>query len=448
TSKNGSEFDNNSAEYLAKIEVKDRIEDLESKYGSYECIVKPRENYTLVIFQPENMEYNNSYEVVLVYVKNEGIIKVETETVTPGIITPESPKPIQINGIKIVKVNERGDVKVNYQRIIDLALMDSEVREIVEFLERRYGKVYPKVEAFNPYSDTSAMVHFSIDIDPQKIEKIKKEPVAFPTEPRGFFCWVNLTTGKVEKIIRAYKADRLIDIVLTDKVARSKLETLKEKHGNVSVVFAMSPDEPDIVELIFRPDYNPHEERTEELYGILCVVDMETKKVVKIKEFNISPISVPTPSQNSLLEPKLRLYLNNDKEEFVHEFVQGERIRIFLENIGNETIPLPNPPWEVIVLPMIDAEIESKLHCSPEESVYAKFPKIYPDMYNISNALIYKPKVEQTAVLIHPNETLTWTWDQRLNDGGLLKPGHYQVVLRGLDVKCVEQTIFYVLPKQ
>ena len=31
TSKNGSEFDNNSAEYLAKIEVKDRIEDLESK---------------------------------------------------------------------------------------------------------------------------------------------------------------------------------------------------------------------------------------------------------------------------------------------------------------------------------------------------------------------------------------------------------------------------------
>ncbi|OFV67719.1 MAG: membrane or secreted protein [Candidatus Syntrophoarchaeum caldarius] len=178
------------------------------------------------------------------------------------------------------------------------------------------------------------------------------------------------------------------------------------------------------------------------------VVDTETKKVIKIKEFNISPISIPTP-QNSLWAPKLRLYLNNDKEEFVHEFVQGEKIRIFLENIGNETITLPNPaPWEVIVLPMIDAEIESKLHCSPEESVYAKFPKIYPDMYNISNAHTYKPKVEQTAVLIHPNETLTWTWDQRLDDGSLLKPGHYQVVLKGLDVECVEQTIFYVLPKR
>jgi len=101
-----------------------------------------------------------------------------------------------------------------------------------------------------------------------------------------------------------------------------------------------------------------------------------------------------------------------------------KKIRIFLENIGNETITLPNPaPWEVIVLPMIDAEIESKLHCSPEESVYAKFPKIYPDMYNISNALIYKPKVEQTAVLIHPNETLTWTWNQRLNDGAFLSQG-------------------------
>ncbi|MCW3140281.1 MAG: hypothetical protein N2V71_06750 [Methanophagales archaeon] len=90
---------------------------------------------------------------------------------------------------------------------------------------------------------------------------------------------------------------------------------------------------------------------------------------------------------------------------------------------------------------MLDAEIESRLHCSPEESVYAKFPKIYPDMYNITNSLIYKPKVEQTAVLIHPNETLTWTWDQRLDDGSLLKPGHYQVMLRGLDVKRVEQTI-------
>ena len=96
---------------------------------------------------------------------------------------------------------------------------------------------------------------------------------------------------------------------------------------------------------------------------------------------------------------------------------------------------------------MIDAEIESRLHCSPEESVYAKILKIYPDMYNISKALIYRHKVEQTA-LIHPNETLTWTWDQRLDDGSLLKPGHYQVMLRGLDVKRVEQTIFYVLPKQ
>jgi len=64
------------------------------------------------------------------------------------------------------------------------------------------------------------------------------------------------------------------------------------------------------------------------------------------------------------------LYLNNDKEEFVHVFVQGEKIRIFKTSV----------PWEVIVLPMIDAEIESRLHCSPEESIYAKFPKIYHDI--------------------------------------------------------------------
>ena len=202
-------------------------------------------------------------------------------------------------------MNERGDVEVNYQGIIDLALMDSDVREIVEFLEKRYGKVYPEVDAFNPYSDTSAMVNFSIHIDPQKIEKIKKEPIAFSTKPEGFYCWVNLTTGKLEKPIRgAYKEEKVIDIVLTDKEARSKLETLKEKHGDVSVVFAMSPDEPDIVELIFRLDYNPHEERTEELYGILCVVDMETKKVVKVKEFDIPSVPVSTSPQDPSLETK------------------------------------------------------------------------------------------------------------------------------------------------
>ncbi|MCW7072439.1 MAG: hypothetical protein OCU20_00835 [Methanophagales archaeon] len=340
TSKNGSEFDNNSAEYLAKIEVKDRIEDLESKYGSYECIVKPDENYTLVIFQPENKVYNNSYEVVLVFVKNGEIIKVETETVTPSIITPEPPKPIQINGIKIVEVNERGDVEVNYQGIIDLALMDSDVREIVEFLEKRYGKVYPEVDAFNPYSDTSAMVHFSIHIDPQKIEKIKKEPIAFSTKPEGFYCWVNLTTGKLEKPIRgAYKEEKVIDIVLTDKEARSKLETLKEIYGNVRILFVTLSDKPNIVKVRFEPNFNPHEEREEELYGILCVVDIETKKVIQIKKFNISPISISIPQNSSLLRPKLRLYLNDDKEEFV----QGEKIRIFLKNIGNKTITLPNP---------------------------------------------------------------------------------------------------------
>ncbi len=32
--------------------------------------------------------------------------------------------------------------------------------------------------------------------------------------------------------------------MLTEKKEESKLESLKEKHENVSVVFAMSPDEP------------------------------------------------------------------------------------------------------------------------------------------------------------------------------------------------------------
>ncbi len=345
-SNNSSGF-NKSADYLAKVEVKDKIEDLESKYGSYECIVKPRDNYTLVMFQPENMEFNHSYEVILVYVKDEEIIKVETEIVTPRIITPEPPEPIEINGIKIVEVNEHGEVEVNEQGIIDLALMDSEVREIVEFLERRYGKVYPEVEVFNPYSDTSALVHFSIDIDPQKIEEIKREPVAFPTDPIGFSCWVNLTTGKVEKIIRSCKTDRLIDIVLKDESARSKLETLKEKYGKVSIVYATSPDKPDIVELRFRPHFNPHEERTEELYGILCVVDTKAKKLVKIEKFDVPSIPVPTPPPPNLSfrKPELHLYLNNNTENYVHEFVQGEKFRIFLKNTGNETIALSNPPW-------------------------------------------------------------------------------------------------------
>ena len=267
--------------------------------------------------------------------------------------------------------------------------------------------------------------------------------------------WINVSDNDSKNFTIKFDSklssefDEVVDIALADLKVREKIEALEKKFGNLSATVISESD--GTVEVRFIPDFNPHGERKDELYGIFCVIDMETKKVVKIKEFNISPISVPTPPQNpSLWTPKLRLYLNNnDKEEFVHEFVQGEKIRIFLENIGNKTITLPNPaPWEVIALPMIDAEIESKLHCSPEESVYAKFPKIYSDMYNISNALIYKPKVEQTAVLIHPNETLTWTWDQRLNDGSLLKPGHYQVVLKGLNVKCVEQTIFYVLPKR
>ena len=266
--------------------------------------------------------------------------------------------------------------------------------------------------------------------------------------------WINVSDNDSKNFTIKFNSklnsefNKVVDMALADLKVREKVEALEKRFGNISATVISESD--GTVEVRFTPDFNPHGERKDELYGILCVIDMETKKVVKTKEFNISPISVPTPPQNpSLWAPKLRLYLNNDKEEFVHKFVQGERIRIFLENIGNKTITLPNPaPWEVIVLPMTDAEIESKLHCSPEESVYAKFPKIYPDMYNISNALIYKPKVEQTAVLIHPNETLTWTWDQRLNDDSLLKPGHYQVVLKGLNVKCVEQSIFYVLPKR
>ena len=238
--------------------------------------------------------------------------------------------------------------------------------------------------------------------------------------------------------------NKVVDIALADLKVREKVEALEKRFGNISATVISESD--GTVEVRFTPDFNPHGERKDELYGILCVVDMETKKVVKIKEFNISPISVPTPPQNpSLWAPKLRLYLNNDKEEFVHKFVQGERIRIFLENIGNKTITFPNPaPWEVIVLPMVDAEIESRLHSSPEESVYAKFQKIYPDTYNISDALVYKPKVEQTAMLIHPNETLTWTWDQRLDDGSLLKPGHYQAMLRGLDVLSVWDRRFFM----
>ena len=242
--------------------------------------------------------------------------------------------------------------------------------------------------------------------------------------------------------------NKVVDIAIADPEVKERIESLEEGFGNITATVISETN--GTVEVRFTPDLNPNEAGNKELHGIICIVDLEARKVVKVKEFDIHPISVPTPPQNpSFWEPKLRLYLNNDEEEFVHEFVQGEKIRIFLENIGNKTITLPNPaPWEVIVLPMTDAEIESKLHCSPEESVYAKFPKIYPDMYNIPNALIYKPKVEQTAVLIHPDETLMWTWDQRLDDGSLLKPGHYQVVLKGLDVKYVEQTIFYVLPKQ
>ena len=233
--------------------------------------------------------------------------------------------------------------------------------------------------------------------------------------------------------------NKAVGIALADLKVREKMGALEKRFGNISATVISEAD--GTVEVRFTPEFNQHKERKEELYGILCVIDMETKKVVKIKEFNIPPISLPTPPQNSLQVPKLRLCLNNNKEEFV----QSEEIRIFLENIGNKTIILPNPaPWEIIVLPMIDAEIESRLHCSPEESTYAKLPKIYPDLICIiyRNALIYKPKVEQTTVLIHLNETLTWTWDQRLNDDSLLKPGHYQVVLKGLNVKCVEQTIF------
>ncbi|NJE25609.1 hypothetical protein E3E22_03030 [Thermococcus sp. MV5] len=267
--------------------------------------------------------------------------------------------------------------------------------------------------------------------------------------------WINVSDNSSKNFTFKFNSklssefNNVVNIALADIRVKEKVEALEKRFGNISAT-VISSESDSTFEVRFTPDFNPHEERKDGLYGIRCVIDMETKKVINIKEFNISPLSVPTPPQDpSLWAPKLRLYLNNDKEEFVHEFVQGEKIIIYLENIGNETITLPNPaPWEVIVLPMLDAEIESRLHCSPEETVYAKFPKIYPDMYNITDSFIYKPEVEQTAVLIHPNETLTWTWDQKLDDGNLLKPGHYRVVLRGVDVRYVEQTIFYVLPKQ
>lgn len=98
------------------------LKNLEDKYGSYECNVKPYENYTLVEFAPENMEFNNSYEVILVYVENDEVINVET--VTPRIIPAERPKTVEINGIKIVEVDERAEIEVNNQWIIDLALLD------------------------------------------------------------------------------------------------------------------------------------------------------------------------------------------------------------------------------------------------------------------------------------------------------------------------------------
>jgi hypothetical protein len=325
-----------------------------------------------------------------------------------------------------------------HSKAIDIALADPTVKEKVEFLERRYGKITPEVTWY----DNRCTVRFNLEVDKKKAERTEKELIFFSHKPHGFSCTVNMDTEEVEEILGwHFEEAMLLDIVLANHEARSKIESLRERYENVSIVFTSSDTY--IVELRFTPEYNPHKERTEELYGILCAVDMETKKVVKVREFDISSVPVSTPQDPPFRRPELHLYLNDDREERVHEFGQGEEIRISVENTGKEVVALPDPPWKVIVLPMLDAEIEGRLHCSPEESVYAKFPKIYPDMYDITNSLIYEPDVEQTA-LIHPNETLTWTWDQKLNDGSLLRPGHYKIVLN-VNMKVAENTIFYVL---
>ncbi len=76
---------------------------------------------------------------------------------------------------------------------------------------------------------------------------------------------------------------------------REKVEVLERRFGNLSATVISEAD--GTVEVRFTQDFNPHGERAEGLYGIHCVVDMETKKVVKIKEFNITSISVSTLSQ-------------------------------------------------------------------------------------------------------------------------------------------------------
>ncbi len=133
------------------------------------------------------------------------------------------------------------------------------------------------------------------------MEATKREPVSFPTDPIGFSCWVNITTGEVEEIIVDYLQDRSIDTVLRDEAARSRLETLKEEYGNVSCVYITSPGKPDMAEIRLTPEFNPHEERTEELHGILCIVDTKAKKVVKLEEFGIPPITLPTPPRTTFI---------------------------------------------------------------------------------------------------------------------------------------------------
>jgi len=182
--------------------------------------------------------------------------------------------------------NDSSDSELNNEsnKIVDMALADPEVKEKVEFLERRYGKITPEVEGC---SGNKYVVRFSLQVDEEKAEKTEKELIFFTHRPHGFSCVVDMDAESVEEIIGwHFEEAMLLDIVLANSEAKSKLEALKERYGDVSIVLVTSACN-NMVELRFMPLFNPHEERSEKLYGIVCTLDTEIERVVKIEEFSM-----------------------------------------------------------------------------------------------------------------------------------------------------------------
>lgn len=97
--------------------------------------------------------------------------------------------------------------------------------------------------------------------------------------------WINVSNDDSKNFTIIFNSklssefNKVVEVALANPKVREKVEALEKRFGNISATVISSKSD-STVEVRFTPDLNPHEQREkEELYGILCVIDIKAKKV-------------------------------------------------------------------------------------------------------------------------------------------------------------------------